>query len=165
MAKKPRPQVETARDDQGRIVGYYFRLQGRLWPLPGTPGSPEFVAEYQRLRKEAAATDAMGDARKRKRERLNAVVWTPPAIKLPPRPRGRPRKPDDAVYLLAKLSRDEATALLCVLRRVDCGDAFPHVEASPTFVSRFERASEKLRVSLRKQLGDVAILAEPWKDE
>jgi integrase len=46
--------VDVQRDRHGRAVFCYFRRNGRRWRLPGEPGSPEFLAEYSRLK---AATE------------------------------------------------------------------------------------------------------------
>jgi integrase len=44
--------VDVQRDRQGRIRYYYFRRAGRRWPLPGEPGTPEFMAAYWRFHAE-----------------------------------------------------------------------------------------------------------------
>lgn len=49
------PFVDIRRDRNGRPKYYYFRRNGRLWPLPADPSSSEWMAEYQRLK---AMTDA-----------------------------------------------------------------------------------------------------------
>ena len=37
------------KDRNGKKKYAYFRRNGRRWPLPGAPGSEEFMAEYRRL--------------------------------------------------------------------------------------------------------------------
>jgi len=49
------PFLDVRRDRHGRDRYYHFRRNGRLWRLPGEPSSPEFTAEYHRLK---ALTDA-----------------------------------------------------------------------------------------------------------
>jgi hypothetical protein len=48
------PYVKFQRDRKGRRRFVYFRRGGRFWRLPGSPGDPEFLAEYQRLLAAAA---------------------------------------------------------------------------------------------------------------
>ena len=49
MARVELRFVKPERDRHGRIRYWYFRRNGRRWPLPGEPWSDEFMAEYQRL--------------------------------------------------------------------------------------------------------------------
>jgi integrase len=41
--------------DKTSRVRYYFRYRGKRWPLPGQPGSAEFAAAYDELRRECLA--------------------------------------------------------------------------------------------------------------
>jgi integrase len=43
------PFTKVQRDRRRQATYHYFRRNGRQWRLPGQPGSPEFMAEYQRL--------------------------------------------------------------------------------------------------------------------
>jgi hypothetical protein len=47
--------VHSFVDKTGR-VRFYFRHKGQRWPLPGEPGSAEFAARYDELRKQCLAT-------------------------------------------------------------------------------------------------------------
>ena len=47
--------IDVQRGRDGRVRYHYFRRNGRRWRLPGSPGSPEFLAEYHRL---VTATDS-----------------------------------------------------------------------------------------------------------
>jgi hypothetical protein len=46
--------VHSFVDRTGR-VRFYFRHRGKRWPLPGEPGSAEFAASYDELRRECFA--------------------------------------------------------------------------------------------------------------
>jgi integrase len=48
--------VHAFTDKTGR-VRFYFRHKGKRWPLPGQPGSVEFSARYDELRRECAITE------------------------------------------------------------------------------------------------------------
>jgi hypothetical protein len=47
--------VHSFTDKTGR-PRYYFRHRGKRWPLPGQPGSTEFAAAYDELRREYLVT-------------------------------------------------------------------------------------------------------------
>jgi hypothetical protein len=48
--------VKPERGRDGVVRHWYFRRNGRRWPLPGTPLSEEFMAEYRRLLAETGTT-------------------------------------------------------------------------------------------------------------
>jgi hypothetical protein len=166
MRKPSKPIVEAVRDDEGRITSWVFRYGDRQWPLPGKPGAPVFIAEVERLRAAAAADPAkqkgdqlraVREMRKRLREerkRRNIELGMPKLISLPPAARrpARQSMPDPVVYLLARLSEDEARAALVVLERISWRSAFPKETLDTCASRRFASANRKIQLSLRKGL-------------
>ena len=52
--------VHSFVDKTGR-PRYYFRYQGKRWPLPGEPGTAEFAAGYDALRNQCLPTKRGGN--------------------------------------------------------------------------------------------------------